>query len=61
MQYRAAAEVIVIGSDGRVHGNNAPGGGSKNGVGRSDSAFLLHVYADHGMPSRSRSRVMRWS
>ncbi|MEU8976381.1 LCP family protein [Streptomyces monashensis] len=39
--------VLVIGSDGRVNGNNALGGGSRDDVGRSDTAFLLHVYADH--------------
>ncbi|OIJ94674.1 transcriptional regulator [Streptomyces sp. MUSC 14] len=39
--------VLVIGSDGRVGGNNALGGGSRNDIGRSDTAFLLHVYANH--------------
>ncbi|MER6572290.1 LCP family protein [Streptomyces sp. NPDC001093] len=39
--------VLVIGSDGRVNGNNALGGGSKHDVGRSDTALLLHIYADH--------------
>ncbi|WP_369393814.1 LCP family protein [Streptomyces sp. CG1] len=39
--------VLVIGSDGRVNGNNALGGGSRDDIGRSDTAFLLHVYADH--------------
>ncbi|MDT0468510.1 LCP family protein [Streptomyces gibsoniae] len=38
--------VLVIGSDGRVNGNDALGGGSKDDIGRSDTAFLLHVYAD---------------
>jgi LCP family protein required for cell wall assembly len=39
--------VLVIGSDSRTGGNNALGGGEKDDVGRSDTAFLLHVYADH--------------
>ncbi|MFJ5727567.1 LCP family protein [Streptomyces paradoxus] len=39
--------VLVIGSDTRTGGNNALGGGDKDDVGRSDTAFLLHVYADH--------------
>ncbi|MFI9602163.1 LCP family protein [Streptomyces sp. NPDC052043] len=39
--------VLVIGSDARVGGNDALGGGSKDDIGRSDTAFLLHVYADH--------------
>ncbi|MFB7495095.1 LCP family protein [Streptomyces sp. NPDC056161] len=39
--------VLVIGSDSRTDGNNALGGGSKDDIGRSDTAFLLHVYADH--------------
>ncbi|MGW4568583.1 LCP family protein [Streptomyces sp. NPDC004561] len=39
--------VLVIGSDARNDGNSALGGGSKDDVGRSDTAFLLHVYADH--------------
>ncbi|MFF3517496.1 LCP family protein [Streptomyces sp. NPDC002573] len=39
--------VLVIGSDGRVNGNDALGGGNKDDVGRSDTAFLLHIYADH--------------
>ncbi|WP_055545698.1 LCP family protein [Streptomyces sp. NBRC 110028] len=39
--------VLVIGSDARTGGNNALGGGSKDDIGRSDTAFLLHVYADH--------------
>ncbi|MEW1722345.1 LCP family protein [Streptomyces sp. NPDC093109] len=38
--------VLVIGSDARTSGNSALGGGSKDDVGRSDTAFLLHVYAD---------------
>ncbi|MFF7733366.1 LCP family protein [Streptomyces sp. NPDC007984] len=39
--------VLVIGSDTRTGGNHALGGGDKDDVGRSDTAFLLHVYADH--------------
>ncbi|WP_250302383.1 MULTISPECIES: LCP family protein [unclassified Streptomyces] len=39
--------VLVIGSDARTGGNSALGGGDKNDVGRSDTAFLLHIYADH--------------
>ncbi|MFJ3705424.1 MULTISPECIES: LCP family protein [unclassified Streptomyces] len=39
--------VLVIGSDARTAGNSELGGGDKNDIGRSDTAFLLHVYADH--------------
>ncbi|MGW5863037.1 LCP family protein [Streptomyces sp. NPDC055239] len=39
--------VLVIGSDARTDGNSALGGGDKSDIGRSDTAFLLHVYADH--------------
>jgi LCP family protein required for cell wall assembly len=39
--------VLVIGSDARSGGNSALGGGSKDDIGRSDTAFLLHIYADH--------------
>ncbi|MFE3496738.1 LCP family protein [Streptomyces sp. NPDC059169] len=39
--------VLVIGSDARTNGNNALGGGERDDVGRSDTALLLHVYADH--------------
>ncbi len=39
--------ILVIGSDTRTGGNSALGGGEKDDVGRSDTAFLLHVYADH--------------
>ncbi|ATL31437.1 LCP family protein [Streptomyces formicae] len=39
--------VLVIGSDARTGGNSALGGGDKEDIGRSDTAFLLHVYADH--------------
>ncbi|MFE0100440.1 LCP family protein [Streptomyces sp. NPDC059009] len=38
--------VLVIGSDARTGGNSALGGGDKGDIGRSDTAFLLHVYAD---------------
>ncbi|MFF2650200.1 LCP family protein [Streptomyces sp. NPDC058045] len=39
--------VLVIGSDARTGGNAGLGGGDKSDIGRSDTAFLLHVYADH--------------
>ncbi|MFD6325282.1 LCP family protein [Streptomyces sp. NPDC058442] len=39
--------VLVIGSDARTDGNDALGGGSEDDIGRSDTAFLLHIYADH--------------
>ena len=39
--------VLVIGSDARNDGNAALGGGDVNDIGRSDTAFLLHIYADH--------------
>ncbi|MFZ3566974.1 LCP family protein [Streptomyces sp. BH097] len=39
--------VLVIGTDARTGGNSDLGGGDKNDIGRSDTAFLLHVYADH--------------
>ncbi|MEU6673078.1 LCP family protein [Streptomyces sp. NPDC046925] len=39
--------VLVIGSDARTNGNSGLGGGDKSDIGRSDTAFLLHVYADH--------------
>ncbi|MFF8285545.1 LCP family protein [Streptomyces albus] len=38
--------VLVIGSDARTGGNDRLGGGRKDDVGRSDTAFLLHVYDD---------------
>ncbi|MGC5360810.1 LCP family protein [Streptomyces sp. DT24] len=38
--------VLVIGSDSRA-GENSDLGGGDGDVGRSDTAFLLHVYADH--------------
>ncbi|MFI6475760.1 LCP family protein [Streptomyces sp. NPDC050516] len=40
------ANVLVIGTDARTGGNNALGGGNKRDIGRSDTAFLLHIYAD---------------
>uniref|UniRef100_A0AAU2VDY0 LCP family protein n=1 Tax=Streptomyces sp. NBC_00003 TaxID=2903608 RepID=A0AAU2VDY0_9ACTN len=39
--------VLVIGTDARIAGNSELGGGDKDDIGRSDTAFLLHVYADH--------------
>ncbi|MFI5680341.1 LCP family protein [Streptomyces cellulosae] len=39
--------VLVIGSDARTDGNVALGGGDKDDIGRSDTTFLLHIYADH--------------
>ncbi|MFE3602520.1 LCP family protein [Streptomyces sp. NPDC059142] len=39
--------VLVIGSDARTDGNSSLGGGDKDDIGRSDTAFLLHIYADH--------------
>ncbi|MEU1799592.1 LCP family protein [Streptomyces sp. NPDC019937] len=41
----AGQNVLVIGSDSRSGDNSALGGGTGE-VGRSDTAFLLHVYAD---------------
>ncbi|MEU2719695.1 LCP family protein [Streptomyces smyrnaeus] len=38
--------VLVIGSDARTDGNDRLGGGRKDDIGRSDTAFLLHVYGD---------------
>ncbi|WP_069174207.1 LCP family protein [Streptomyces griseus] len=38
--------VLVIGSDARTGGNEEFGGGDKHDIGRSDTAFLFHVYAD---------------
>ncbi|MFJ8314024.1 MULTISPECIES: LCP family protein [unclassified Streptomyces] len=40
------ANVLVIGTDARTDGNSSLGGGKKGDIGRSDTAFLLHVYAD---------------
>lgn len=42
----AGQNVLVIGSDSRSGENSGLGGGTGE-VGRSDTAFLLHVYADH--------------
>ncbi|MFF3904824.1 LCP family protein [Streptomyces sp. NPDC001848] len=39
--------VLVIGTDARTGGNSALGGGDSNDIGRSDTTFLLHIYADH--------------
>ncbi|MEV6260139.1 LCP family protein [Streptomyces sp. NPDC051784] len=39
--------VLVIGSDARTGSNADLGCGDKGDIGRSDTAFLLHVYADH--------------
>ncbi|QRX95581.1 LCP family protein [Streptomyces noursei] len=39
------SNVLVIGSDSRAGGNRRLGGGEGD-VGRSDTAFLLHVYGD---------------
>ncbi|MBT2384594.1 LCP family protein [Streptomyces sp. ISL-11] len=41
----AGQNVLVIGSDSRAGGNSGLGGGEGD-VGRSDTAFLLHVYGD---------------
>lgn len=38
--------VLVIGSDARTDGNSELGGGDTHDIGRSDTAFLLHVYRD---------------
>ncbi|MFJ9695490.1 LCP family protein [Kitasatospora sp. NPDC101183] len=38
--------LLVLGSDTRDNGNNSLGGGD-GGVGNSDTAILVHVYADH--------------
>ncbi|MFJ1701986.1 LCP family protein [Kitasatospora sp. NPDC088346] len=38
--------ILLLGSDTRQNGNNDLGGGEE-GVGHSDTAILLHVYADH--------------
>ncbi|MEU7026383.1 LCP family protein [Streptomyces sp. NPDC046275] len=42
----AGQNVLVIGSDTRTDGNDAFGGGDAHDIGRSDTAFLLHVYRD---------------
>jgi len=41
-----AVNVLLLGSDTREDGNSSLGGGEE-GVGHSDTAILLHVYADH--------------
>ncbi|WP_354640186.1 LCP family protein [Kitasatospora camelliae] len=41
-----AVNVLLLGSDTRNDGNDELGGGDA-GVGHSDTAILLHVYADH--------------
>ncbi|WP_051836710.1 LCP family protein [Streptomyces sp. NRRL WC-3742] len=38
--------LLLLGSDTRDNGNNSLGGGDE-GVGNSDTAILIHVYADH--------------
>ncbi len=38
--------ILLLGSDSRAGGNNELGGGAV-GTGNSDTAILLHVYADH--------------
>ncbi|MFJ6777533.1 LCP family protein, partial [Kitasatospora sp. NPDC091257] len=38
--------VLLLGSDTRDEGNDSLGGGDE-GVGHSDTAILVHVYADH--------------
>ncbi|MFJ4678404.1 LCP family protein [Kitasatospora sp. NPDC088783] len=38
--------ILLLGSDTRDDGNSSLGGGDE-GVGHSDTAILLHVYADH--------------
>ncbi|MFH8383141.1 LCP family protein [Kitasatospora sp. NPDC018058] len=38
--------VLLLGSDTRDDGNSALGGGEE-GVGNSDTAILVHIYADH--------------
>ncbi|MEV0275281.1 LCP family protein [Streptomyces sp. NPDC050610] len=42
----AGQNVLIIGSDARTGGNDKLGGGDKDDVGRSDTAFLLHIYGD---------------
>ncbi|WP_436737857.1 LCP family protein [Streptomyces sp. BBFR102] len=42
----AGQNILLLGSDSRTGGNAALGGGDKDAVGRSDTALLLHVYAD---------------
>ncbi|MFH8381323.1 LCP family protein [Kitasatospora sp. NPDC018058] len=45
-QGRTPVNVLMIGSDSRGNGNSDLGGGGDEGA-RSDTAILLHVYADH--------------
>ncbi|MFJ2866094.1 LCP family protein [Kitasatospora sp. NPDC087314] len=45
-QGRTPVNVLLIGSDSRGNGNSDLGGGGDGGA-RSDTAILLHVYADH--------------
>ncbi|WP_433219359.1 LCP family protein [Microtetraspora malaysiensis] len=45
VQTFAGQNILVIGSDSRS-GKNSRYGGGKGDIGRSDTAFLLHVYAD---------------
>ncbi|MFF7632043.1 LCP family protein [Kitasatospora sp. NPDC008050] len=42
----APVNVLLLGSDSRAHGNDELAGGDV-GTGNSDTAILLHVYADH--------------
>ncbi|MGW9356553.1 LCP family protein [Streptomyces diastaticus] len=42
----AGQNILLLGSDSRTGGNAALGGGDKDDIGRSDTALLLHVYAD---------------
>ncbi|MBD0694781.1 transcriptional regulator [Streptomyces sp. CBMA123] len=45
-QGRTPVNVLLIGSDSRGNGNSDLGGGGDAGA-RSDTAILLHIYADH--------------
>ncbi|MEV7602270.1 LCP family protein [Kitasatospora sp. NPDC089797] len=45
-QGRTPVNVLLIGSDSRGNGNSNLGGGGDDGA-RSDTAILLHIYADH--------------
>ncbi|MEU5431892.1 LCP family protein [Streptomyces sp. NPDC020719] len=42
----SGSNVLVIGTDARTDGNSDLGGGDKDDIGRSDTAFVLHTYAD---------------
>ncbi|MFJ4635316.1 LCP family protein [Streptomyces hygroscopicus] len=44
--FSGGQNVLIIGSDARTGGNSDLGGGDKGDIGRSDTALLLHVYAD---------------